>query len=865
MTLAGYEILAELVHGEVHSVHRGRREADGAAVLIKGPQRHPARADQVEALRSEFALRKDLQVRGVPRACDLVCREGGCWLVLEDAGGVPLPTLLDSGPMALGSFFHLALPLAAILAELHRRELVHRNVRPASLLVHPTTHEVWLDGFGLACHEADASAAPAGVTRPEALAYVSPEQTGRMNRVVDHRTDLYSAGVVFYELLTGERPFRSSDPLELMHSHIARTPVPVAEVRPEVPEALSRIVSKLLEKTAEDRYQTAEGLRADLEVCAREWSARKAIAPFPLGARDVSSRLLVPQRLYGRDRELAALALSYERASSGVPALTLVAGYSGVGKTALIQELHGPIARQGGRFISGKFDQVARSVPYGALLQAFRGLVQQLLTESEERQGASRERIQAALRGNGAVLSEVIPEIELVVGPQPPVPPLAPAEAQNRFRLVFQDFVGALTDREHPLVVFLDDLQWADDASLALLQPLLTSPELRHLSLIGSFRETDVVGGHPLTGTVAALEAAGVPVDRIVLEPLGLPDLERFVGDCLHRHDGETHALARLVAEKTAGNPFFVIQFLKTLWRDGLLQFDPEQAAWTFTVDDIARAPMTDNVIELMSRRIERLTPEARRVLTLAACVGNSFDLATLAVASETPPETVEARLREAIEEGLVVRAAPGFTFLHDRVQQAAYATLPEESRRALRLAVGRSLLERWDPATEEERVFDVVGHLNAGRDLIADEAERLAVARLNLTAGRRAKSSTAYRVALDHFRIGAELLAEAGWASHHDLSFELHREAAECEYLCGLFENAEGRFERLLERARTTLDRARVHELRLVLYENRSRYPEAARIGLEGLRLLGIPLPEDEAGKRLALEAEMEAIERRL
>ncbi|HSD28887.1 MAG TPA: AAA family ATPase, partial [Vicinamibacteria bacterium] len=711
--------------------------------------------------------------------------------------------------------------------------------------------------------EADATAAPGGV--PAALAYVSPEQTGRMKRVIDRRTDLYSAGVVFYELLTGERPFRSSDPLELMHAHIAKTPAPVAEVRPEVPETLSRIVSKLLEKTAEARYQTAEGLRADLEVCAREWSARRTITPFPLGARDVSSRFLVPQRLYGRDQELAALARSFGLASSGVPALALVSGYSGVGKTALIQELRGPILRQGGRVISGKFDQVVRSVPYGALVQAFRGLVQQLLTESEERQGAWRERIQAALGGNGAVLTEVIPEIELIAGPQSPVPPLAPAEAQNRFRLAFQDFVGALADREHPLVVFLDDLQWADDASLALLQPLLTSPEIGHLCLIGSLRESELAGGHPLTATLAALEAAGVRVDRVVLEPLGLADLEHFVGDCLHRHDGETQALARLVAEKTAGNPFFVIQFLKTLWRDGLLQFDPERAAWTFTMEEIARAPMTDNVIELMSRRIERLTPETRRVLTLAACVGSSFDLATLAVTSEAPPQAVEARLREAIDEGLVVRAASGFNFLHDRVQQAAYATLPEESRSALHLAVGRLLRERWDPVSEEERVFDVVGHLNAGRERIAEQAERLVVARLNLTAGRRAKSSTAYREALDHFRIGAELLPETAWTAHYDLAFDLHREAAECEYLCGLFEDAEGRFERLLERARTTLDRARVHELRLVLHENRSRYPEAARIGLEGLRLLGIPLPEDEAGKRLALEAEMEAIERRL
>jgi predicted ATPase len=874
LSLPGYQIVGELVRSEPHVLHRARREADGAPVLLKVPSRHPPRPSQLDGLRHEFALRKDLELPGVPRAYELVPGDGTLWLVLEDTGALPVRSLRGSVPMELAQFFHVALQITAILAELHRNDVIHGNLQPGSLFVHTVTHGVWLEDFTRATRGTGETKAPSLL--PGILAYSSPEQTGRMNRAIDHRTDLYSLGVTFYELLTGERPFRSPDALELIHAHIAQSPVPPEELRPDVPEAVSRIVLKLLEKTAEARYQGAPGLRADLEVCAREWNARRAITTFDLGAYDASDRFLIPQHLYGRDREVEELSRAFTRACEGASGLTLVSGYSGVGKTSLIQELYRPIVKQGGYFISGKFDQVVRNIPYGALIQAFRGLVQQLLTESEERLGLWRSRLQGALQGNGAVLTEVIPEIELIIGEQPAAPPLAPAETQNRFRLVLQNFVGALAGPQHPLVVFLDDLQWADAGSLALLQPLLNSPELRHLCLIGSFRDNEVDASHLLTRTISALEAAGAQVDRIVLAPLRLPDLERLVSDCLGRRDAETQALARLVAAKTEGNPFFVIQFLKTLRQEGLLQFDVEQGGWIFHLEDIARAPMTGNVIDLMSRKIERLSEETQRVLTLAACVGNPFDLHTLAVVSELSPDAAARSLRGALEEGLLLRtdsegagrsgdpsdASPTYAFLHDRVQQAAYAGLPEEKRQGLHLAVGRLLRERADLAQTEASVFDVVSHLNLGRSLITDDAERLSLARLNLMAGARAKSSTAYEAARGYFTAGLDLLPEARWSSDYALLFELEREAAECECLCGQFAEAERRFERLLGRAQTALDKAQVYDLRMIQYENLSRYAEAAAIGLEGLRLFGVSYSTDEEGKRAALEEEMRAIE---
>ncbi len=880
MTPTGYQIAAELCRGEQYVMYRGRREADRVPVLLKSPLRQPARAAQIEGLRRQFTLLSDLSLPGVPRAYELVRSDGTCWLVLEDAGAMPLASLLAAGPIELSTFFHLALQLAAILAELHRRDIIHRNIQPESILVHPATRALQLDGFALASRGSGETQTPVPpALLSGALPYMSPEQTGRMNRTTDYRTDFYSLGATFYEMLTGLRPFGATDALELIHSHIASRPVSPAERRAGVPEAVSAIVMKLLEKRAEARYQSAHGLKADLERCAREWGARRAIAPFPLGTHDVSDRFLIPQELYGREREVRELTRGFERVCQGPAALMLVAGYSGVGKTSLIQELYRPIVRQRGHFIAGKFDQVMRNIPYGALLQAFRGLVQQLLTESEERLGLWRTRIETALGANAGVLTEVMPEIELIIGPRPAAPPLAAAEAQNRFRLVFQNFVGALVAREHPMVVFLDDLQWADAASLALLQSLLTSLDLQFLYVIGAYRDNEVDADHQLTRTAAALEAAGVPVDRIALAPLGLPDLTRFAADCLHRDDAEIAALAQLVASKTEGNPFFVIQFLKTLWQERLLVFDHDQQRWVFHIDDIAGAPMTDNVVDLMSRKIQRLSAATQRVLTLAACVGNPFDLPTLAIVSQQSPQETGDSLREALDNGLVLRVAgqdaegdgvPGaglstYAFLHDRVQQAAYVRLPIERRQELHLAVGRLLQQRWQRGTAEERVFDVVGHLNLGRDLMTDAAERLALARLNLTAGVRAKSSTAYEAALGYFTAGLELLPESHWSSDYALMFELHREAAECAYLCGDFDDAERRFENLLARAATALDKAQVYDLRVVQYENMSRFAEAARIGLEGVALFGVSFPADTAARQNALEIESALIDRRL
>ena len=762
----------------------------------------------------------------------------------------------------LSEVFALASQLMAALEEFHRQGIGYSAGNFQRLL-------------DLALRRLQAKARTS-LLRHSALTYLSPEQTGRMNRTVDYRADFYSLGVVLYELLTGSPPFVSEDSLELIHWHIAKTPRTPAEVDANIPEPLSQIVMKLLAKTAEDRYQTAAGLAADLERCAREWTEQGEISAFPLGQRDFPDRVLVSQRLYGRELEVEDLLRAFDSACAGqtdAGAMLLVTGYSGIGKTALIQELYKPIVRQKGYFISGKFDQVVRTNPFGALIQAFRGLVRQLLTESEERLAVWRNELVTALGTNGGVLAEVMPEIELILGKQPPVTAVGPTEALNRFQMVFQNFVGTIASREHPLVIFLDDLQWADSATLSLLQPLLTSRDIHALFLIGAYRDNEVDAGHPLMRLFNELETAGTRLHRLMLGPLRLADLTLLIRDSLRGSLEDAQPLARLVLQKTGGNPFFVIQFLKALEQEGFLKFDPVQTRWVYQIEAIARAPLTDNVVDLMTRKIQRLSETTQRALTLAACIGNQFDLNTLAVVSEQSPETTDEDLRQAIDEGLILLTSEtnpnsqlptsnSYAFLHDRVQQAAYALISEAWKKPVHLAVGRLLMEYADSRHSEEKLFDIANHLNLASDLISDKAERLALARLNLQAGLKAKSSTAYAAAQEYLQAGLGLLDGDCWTNDYELSFALHLEAAECLYLCGDFDQAERGIELVLSRAADKLDKAKVYRLRMVQRENTSRYAEALACAREAWELFGVTFPDLAEEKQAALEQELNSIQ---
>jgi predicted ATPase/signal transduction histidine kinase/GAF domain-containing protein len=865
---SAFEEQDELARDERFVLCRARRASDGAAVLLKRPVESAAAAADAQLLEREFELLRSLPVEPVTRPIAFCLDAGRATLVLEDHGARTLAALARESAPPLGWVLDYAVQLATVLAELHRCGVVHRGLRPQAVLVEGPARRIRLWAFS------DAARSPAEAAIPlsprlyrSRLAYAAPEQTGRIGHACDHRSDFYSLGVLLYELLCGRLPFDSADPLAVIHAHVARIPPAPAEIDPLLPLPLSQIVMKLLAKAPEERYQSDQALQRDLMRCRQEWSRHGRVLPFEIGARDVPAQFAVPRRLYGRDAERAQVGAAFERARQGRARLLLVAGYAGVGKTALIQELHEPAVRSQGLFVSGKFDQLSGDAPYRALTQALRQLVQRALAEPAPQLAQRRQRLIQAIGDNVATVAALIPELTSMLGGPGPLPPsamsLPPAEAHNRLTRAFGQFIASQASADQPLVLFLDDLQWADAGSLQLLESMLASPSLQHLLLVGAYRDNEVEPGHRLLASVAALHDAGVPIDRIDLAPLALPALTQLTADSLHVEPDAAAPLAELLLAKTAGNPFFTTQFLMSLHRDGLIAFDAERASWGCRLDRVAAAATTDNVADLMSRKIDRLAPVTRSVLTLAACVGHRFDARTVAVVSEQGLQATLSDLADAALEGLITAEDENtFVFLHDRVQQAAYARIAPERRPQVHLSVGRLMLAQRQAGFDDEQLFDIVSHLNLGAALIESRAERLDLARLNLNAGRQARLASAFGSALAYFKAGLALLNDTHWHSHHELAFALWFEAAQCEYLGGHFAAAEQAMATLLQHAVGALDRARVFSLRMVQQENMARYADALASAREGLALFDITLPEDDAHKHAALEREIKAIE---
>jgi len=812
---------------------------------------HPS-PSYLDRLAHEYALKDALDGAWAVRPLALE-REGGCsTLVLEDPGGEPLERLLGD-PIAVGSFLPLAIGIAASLGKLHARGLVHKDLKPVHLLVNCADGQVRLTGFGLA------SRLPRERQPPEAiagtLAYMAPEQTGRMNRSIDARSDLYAFGVTLYQMLTGALPFTASDPMEWVHCHIARRPVPPAERVPGVPASLSAIIMKLHAKTAEERYQTAAGLERDLRRCLTQWEAQGRIDDFPLGEDDTPDRLLIAEKLYGRAREVDALLAAFDRmVTSGAPELVLVSGYSGIGKSAVVHELHKALVPPRGLFASGKFDQYKRDIPYATLVQAFQSLVRPLLGLSEAELARWRETLLEALGPNGRLMTDLVPELSLVIDDQPPVSELAPQDAQRRFQRVFRRFIGVFARPEHPLALFLDDLQWLDAATLDLIEDLLTQADVRHLLLIGAYRDNEVDAAHPLRGKLAAIKSEGATVTQITLVPLAHEHVGQLIADALRCTPRGAARLAQLVHEKTEGNPFFVIQLLYALAAEQLLAFDHGAARWTWDLGRIHAEGYTDNVVDLMVGKLTRLPAETQRALQLLACLGHDAEITMLSIVLGTSAEQVQVALWEAVRQELVERLDGSYRFIHDRVQEAAYSLIPPASRAGAHLRIGRLLVAHTPPAQLEEAIFEIVSQLNRGATLIMAREEREQLAALNLIAGRRAKASTAFASALKYLIAGTSLLAEDCWECRFDLIFALELGRAECEFLTGELTEAEQRLAALSTRAANTLERATVACWRMDLYTTLGQSSRAIAVGLDCLRHLGIdwpPHPTEEEAQR--------------
>jgi len=818
-------------------------------LLAKVPAFEPASAGSVERLGHELALSAHLDPAWAVCPLELVRWDGRPTLLLADPGGEPLDSLVGR-PMELTLFLQLAGAMAGALAQLHRRGIVHKDIKPANVLVAPTAGEVHLMGFGIASRQPRERHAPAAVEDSAGtLAYMAPEQTGRMNRSIDARSDLYALGVTFYEMLTGVLPFEPTDPIELLHCHLAREPLPPDAHVPGIPEPVSAIVVKLLAKAAEDRYQTATGLEADLRECLSQWREDRHIGGFTLASHDASEHLLIPEKLYGRETEIDALVGAFGRVvADGTPELMLVSGYAGIGKSSVVNELHRVLLPRRALFAAGKFDQHRRDIPYATLAQALRALVRQILGQSEAELSQWRLTLQAALGASGHLIVNLIPELEFIVSQQPPIhdaPDASQQDAQQRFQMVFRRFLGVFAQPEHPLVLFLDDLQWADPASLGLIEHVIGEQDLRHLLLIGAYRDNEVDATHPLTRALEAIRRAGqVPVHEIILAPLRLRDVERLLVDALHCGRERVVDLAALVHEKTGGNPFFTNQFVSALADEGQLVFDPDRSAWTWDIARIRAKRFTDNVVDLMVAKLSRLPDATQAELKLLACLGNSAGAARLGLLQGVAEAQIHATLWEAVRTGLVYRSDGAYAFLHDRIREAAYSLLSPAERAVEHLRIGRLLESRIAPADIDAEVFDIVNQFNRGIGLITLPAGTR-LAELNLMAGRRAKESTAYVAALQYLASGQSLLPQDGARPRsRDVGFALAFHRAECEYLTGDLASAEQRLALLAGQVRSGAELAAVTCVRVNLFTTLDQSDRAVEAGLAYLRRVDVRWP---------------------
>ena len=873
-------LIGECLHESAPRViYRAVRET-GEEVVLKTLRTDRPRKQDVAELRREFRILERLNVAGVIRVRSLVAYGSGNVAIEMTAFGQSLAEVIEARgpePFALDIFFKIAVQLARTLGALHEMELVHKDVIPQNILVDPATWEVRLIDFGL-CSELSRERQSRTIpSRLEgSLPYISPEQTGRLRRDLDYRSDYYSLGVTFFQLLTGRLPFAADNVIEWVHRHISQPPPAAHAINREVPANLSAVVMKLMAKNAEDRYQSTRGLIADLEQC-RDVNARGGNGTaFALGSSDVSRVFRIPQTVYGREDDVRKLVELFDDVAHGAAGLCLVSGSPGVGKSTLVSEMGKAIVRERGYLIEGKFDQFQQSSAYGAFALAFRALVDQILGEPAARMQVWRDGLQASLGVNAQLIVDLVPELSLVIGAQPPVPALAPAEAQNRFQMVFMNFVKVFASAGHPLVIFMDDLQWSDIPTLNLIARLAGARELNHLLIICAFRNQILDASHPLTMTLDQLRKTHEVVEMI-LKPLDLNAVERLIADTLGTQVERCRTLGQLVYEKADGNPFFTKELLRSLHADGAIVFDSEVGIWSWNTDAVRAAPVGANVVEFMEANLRRLPNATQQVLQLAACIGNTFDLRTLSIIAERTPAAANRDLHPALRHQMIVPlndsykfvgvedresadsegGNPIYRFQHDRVQQAAYALIAREQKQAVNLSIGRFILQHSSPQQLDERLMDTVGHLNAGRALIEGIAERTRLARMNLDAGRKAVRSSAYGSALGFLHIGVELLGPAAWDADYDLMLGLARETQQCAYLTGAYEEADGWTETILSRARTALVKAEILSARTRQYATLGRMRESLDAALQGLAALGLQLNANPTAEDVAREIE--------
>ncbi|MFZ2633096.1 MAG: response regulator [Desulfosalsimonadaceae bacterium] len=892
--IPGYQVTGQIYEGERSIIYRGLREADSNPVVIKLFYKPYPTLAELDRFRREYDINRLFDSAGIIKVYGFERYNHSPLIILEDFPGKSLAEYLKESPFHPARFLPLSIRIAEALDQIHRMHVIHKDINPGNILWDKDSGQIRIIDFGISTYFF--SKTPDPIT-PDVLqgtlAYISPEQTGRMNRPVDYHTDFYSLGVTFYQMLTGRLPFESGDPMTLVHSHMAIHPEEPGRINPRIPRTISDIVMKLMEKNAEDRYQGAPGLIWDLQACLDGLNTLGRIPVFAIGKKDIPRKFHIPQKLYGRDDEISTILAAFDRAALGKKEMILIAGPPGIGKSAVIGKVKKDLDQTRGYFIYGKFDQFQRNIPYSALVQAGKALCHQIAAGGDASVLFWKEKLGKAMGPNGRVMTNLIPELELIIGIQPEIPELSAADAQNRFNLTLLNFLGAFHKERHALAICMDDLQWADEASLKIFELILNEPDSGHLLFIGTYRDNEVDEAHPLTGFLGSIDPSETPIIRMILNPLGKSDINRFLSEILLCGPGKSDQVASLCHEKTRGNPFFFIQMMQALYDGRHIFFDPDAGRWKWDAGEIKRVNIADNVVELMMNTIRRLTDYAQNALKLAACIGTRFDLKTLSAVSRQSVMETQHQLWPALEQGLVVPARealyelrenhlqtdtggenavlqdinPEYMFVHDRIQQAAYEMLPEGEKIHIHIKIGYLLLESARHDETGEKVFDIATHLNAGSDGITDPEKRFALARLNLNAGKKAKMSAAFQPSLKYLKAGIALLPENSWAHNYPETFELTFEAAESAFFCTDFDDMKELADTALEHARNVLEKAKIYSLRVQYYYAQNELMKVVEEGTTILGLMGYRFPANPtklhillklAGAGLALKAKM-------
>ncbi|MBF0103193.1 MAG: serine/threonine-protein kinase PknK, partial [Desulfobacterales bacterium] len=854
--IANYEIVEKLYESSNSIVYRANRIPDNFPVILKVLNREYPTSIELARFRREYEITRSLKLEGIIECYDLQKYNNTLVMVIEDFGGESLDRLLQTSKRELSDFLYLAIQVVSILRDVHHQHIIHKDINPSNIVWNRKTNQVKLIDFGISTELSLENAIHPNNTMLEgSLPYISPEQTGRMNRSIDYRTDFYSLGITFYEMLTGRLPFNTDDPLEMVYFHIVRIPIPSHEINPKVFPILSDIVMKLLSKAAEDRYKCAIGILHDLQVCFDHFTQQGCIPSFTLGEKDVAHIFNIPEKLYGRQKDIETLLETFHRVTMGSKEVLLITGGPGIGKSSVINEIQKPVMQHNGYFVSGKYDQFKQNIPYSAIIEAMQLLIRQILSESKDSIAQLHRALLDAVGNSGQILINVIPEIELIIGKQPELAQLDTEQYKNRFNMILQNFVHVLGNREKTLVIFLDDMQWIDIPSLKLIEVFITDVHTKNLFIIGSYRDNEITFSHPLSVAIEEWKKQLITVQTIVLQPLVIEDVKQLVADTFNLPSEASIPLAELCIEKTHGNPFFLNQLLHSFYENKWVHFDHQINQWVWDITILKKVNITDNVVDLMVCKIQKLPKETRDILKIAACIGNQFDLNTLAIVCEKPAFEIAKLLFESLKQRILVPMDysyklifdvnhdlnPAYRFLHDRIHESAYSLIEASQLKHVHLTIGRLLLTHIPNDKHDEHLFDILNHMNVGLDLIQDPVERKRIAELYLRGVLKAKNAGAYELAYEYAANGIQLISEKGWENTYTLMLSLHEEGAESAYLNRDYDNSERMLGVISQKCKKLMDRINAEDILLLIRIAKGQLKQCLEQGIHLLKLLGI------------------------